>query len=219
MENYPYLFYYIFKYSGVIPVILGLFFWKRTVWPLRFIFLFLVVSYGFETYTFNLALQHKSNLCAMNIYNLAEHIIFTAYLLSIFEHRRSWQVYLGMAILLLLGCIYSIYFYGCDYYNTLAFTSVPIFYVIGSLIYLFQCIQKIQDERLDLNPHFYFATGALFYGASSFLVFITRLIFEDSSGLSAVIWRISWIARILFNIFIIAGVVIQIRIWKRPSPV
>lgn len=214
------VFHSLFKYSGLIPLLIGLFYMRRTVWPLRFIFLFLVVSFGFEEYTSRLAFKQLSNICPMNVYTLMEHSIFSAYLFTLFDGKWLRRIFLLLAAVVLLVCIGIIWMIGCDLYTSpIIYGSTALFYIIGVLIYLFQCIQHIQEERLDLNPHFYLATGMLFYGASSFLVLITNILFQESPDLSMALWQISWIARILFNIFIIAGVVIQIRVWKPPQPV
>lgn len=205
------LLYYIFRYSGLIPLLLGLFFFSRLDRSLRILLLFLTVSFVFELYTYQLYNKGTSNLCAVNVYVQIELLLFCLYFYLLFKDVRWRRVFAFSSSLVLLLCLIMTFFQDCNQYNTFVNGATAISLILTVLAYLWQVIQDVQTEQLDKNPHFYVAMGMLFYSASTLLVFLGVPLLSVDPDAGLMIWRISWLARILLNLFIFMAILIQVR--------
>lgn len=187
------------KYSLLLPIFMGLKYYKQLDKPFRLFLYFLIASLGFEIQASITRAIWKNNAPGKHLYVLVE---FMAFSMLYYMHLRK-----GSPMRRLIGinaCIFigiaiadATFVHGITKDNSLARGYSSAFIVLYTLIYFLQLFRKDEGRYLKDYPMFWICTGALIYFGNNTLYFTIRdlLLAKDT--------RTEWVAHMIhagFNI-------------------
>ncbi len=179
----------ISSYSGILPVIAGVFLVKgHSFWPFICFLITGILNDLFQTYSTNDIL---ANL-AMSVYSLFDILFLLWFTTQLFHIKMKWQIAIGTLVFTLWFIAYKMHVPLQANYSEGSRFFDPIFLTITSILAAIGLLKIIESPlRLEYNQYFGFYLGIFFY---NFSVFFTHIFLSDD------IAKEIWYLNALFNI-------------------
>lgn len=200
---------YLSQYSALLPIIVGLLFFKRIKeWHLWVIFFYCLYSFGNDyliIYRFKHHLTYKKFLF---IFTIIEYLAFTTFLWSMLKNKIIRNSLLIISILFTLFCLYPLLILPkIGNFDSVQTSIEAIVVIIFSLIYLFEEINKPQVSFIYSNYRFWVVIGMFLYMAGTFFLFVYASTIPLAEAQNY--WIINYISNILKNVLFALALVIH----------
>ncbi|MFQ5709956.1 MAG: hypothetical protein ACE5HO_21075 [bacterium] len=192
----------ISSFSILIPVFLGIFFFRRLAKDLKVFLLYLVFSLLVEIINFYLSLKDISNIWVFHFYTLAEYSLLV-WVFSFWQKRTELRRILrtsviGFALIWLTAKLFIEDLSSFDSFTA----SLEGILLVGISAYTLYELSKDEASIIYKVPRFWIASAILIYftGNMMILAFGNTIITEMEKA-----WTIQWIVNILTNLCYTGG--------------
>lgn len=200
---------YISIFSALLPIIVGLLFFKRLkpwhLWVIIFYGIYSFVNDEVIVYKLTNHLPYKRYLFTFTI---VEYLAFATFLWSVIKHPLVKKAIIITSIAFTLFCLYTLLIRPkIGNFDSVQTSIEAIVVIVFSLIYLFEEINKPQVAFIYSSYKFWIVIGMFLYMAGTFFLFIY------ASTLSAKevnnYWIINYISNILKNVLFALAMVVH----------
>lgn len=196
-----------------LPLLRGLFAWKKLVESQRIIYLLVIITFINDSLTIHLNRQSQNNLW---VYHFFVPLYFCV---LVYLYRKSLNslpvksvLYWCIGLFLVFSTTNSLFIQPLDSFNTNAITTSMVFYIILTIIYFYQLLAESLYTELERNPVFWLSAGVLLYNSGALILFILANYFlEEQRQLVMSFWSLN----IIFNILLIGFYTVAL--WVRPQ--
>jgi hypothetical protein len=181
---------YVVPFSGIIPLGIGLYKFRRLEPGLRIITCYLLLSVSCSVAGTLLASQNMNNMPVVHVYTFLELIVLSAFYLSIFRRSllRYLIIFLSPALLIFLvmdtllpGKIY--------HFNNNGKSLEALLIILCAVAYFISALDHTDNKAVKSNPSLaYINAGLLLYFSSSLILFIINTIDARYISISIVVW-------------------------------
>ena len=200
-------------YSIVLPILIGLFFYKYLKFSERIILSFLITVGLFDVLLFILSDLNINNLMFYQIYNKIEYVFIATFYLSTlkyyFRYKYIRSIYFTIFI---ISIIVSYYKYSMLNIDSISSTLVSLTFIFSAIVLLFKS-QFSENSNLLLSSTRLINITILFYYSTTFFIYLLSdwIILNQLESFQN-IWIINTIASLITNILF------TLALWKaRPQ--
>lgn len=212
----------IFFFCSFPSIILGAVYFARLSKPTRVLWVYLILSWVAEATSLYLAYQYsnsyfneRSNFWPQIM--LFFYTLYFYYALKIKPWNRLVPI-LGIGLILLLSG-YILFFSTFQTDNSPLTLGAAHFYLLfGVLVQFYQLISAIAQVNLTRHSQFYTNAGLLFYVALAVMGHVGVSLMGEYDQLGYLLWNISLVGWIIFNIFLLIAIILEIRKWDPSLP-
>lgn len=180
----------IVPFSILIPIIIGVFFYKKAKPEFRLLLYYLIVSGIINLVAITLQRYHITNLPLLHLYTIIEAVFILSYFRSIFKDPLIKKVLLFLIFLFPILCVLNFTFLQSIYsFNTYTRPLEAIMITFFCLFYLYKSGFK---ENWLQQPINWFNMGILIYFPVACIIFISSNYFTASSNatLKTMVWNV-----------------------------
>ncbi len=193
--------------SLLLPVLLGAVFFRSLTKPVKILYVFILISLGFEIWSTILFFQVESNLFLYHYYTIAEFTLLSVVYYYLFRKQNTRMILLAVSSVVIIYLCYSVFkspsFEKIDAINRLVESVVLLLYFMLYIVEIFGTSKSLFLER---NPYFILTVSLTFY----FLGTVYLFVFADS--LDNNVYLSSWVIHSILNI--ILNLSYSVVIWK-----
>lgn len=159
----------ISDFISIIPIIIGVFFYKSLSKEFKLLLYFLVVYFLLGLYSTWLSVLTKNNIYILNFVEILE--ISTICLIFFQINSQSYKRFL---MITLLGSAIFVGFWKFDFIEFAYFPYVlnRLSYVIIVFIYFHTLLSEISAKNILTHPPFWLCAGLVIYSTGSVLIFL-----------------------------------------------
>lgn len=152
--------------TTLLPLVLGISFWKRLTLPIKLVVLYCLLSILCDLIGIRLALLGANNAIVGSVFALGQLIILSLYFTYIFTgkliNHRLWPIQM-ISILSLSG--YALLLHDINNHvialRTMGIVSLMI--IIMCLGSFYRFLVRLHVPRIELDPHFWIVSGILLH--------------------------------------------------------
>ena len=185
----------------LIPLLAGIWQFKRLDRPMKMFFLLCVLSLIEVTAEYILSVKHINNSFLINYYFLIDSLFLSVVYLYSIEDKRTKRIILILAILFIVIWVLDSLIFAVpgQMNNEMAVTS-RIFIIVASIVIVLAVMKKTDSLLID-NPIFWVSTGYVLYSAGVLFVFgLSNELLKIGMLYFAVAWHINWSLAIVANL-------------------
>jgi len=217
--------YDFFFFSSVPSVGLLFLYFKRLSAPIRVLGLYLIASMIMELVSTYFIFVYNDSFFNIqcNYWPQISIFFYTLYFYFALERGKLHLTITALGILCIIGLTTFI-----SIFSTFTTDNSPVtlsvsnlFLLIGALAQFYQFIRSITEFNLERHPLFYVNGGLFFYAAIVILsqAGTTLLVLNNEDFLvGKTLWDISLVGWIIFNIFLLYAITLEIRQWNPSLP-
>ena len=177
--------------SSVLPVITGLYFYKRQHGILKILVVFFIFSCLTELLLYYLSSRAINNLWFVNIFFLIEYMVFSFVCAQFSGLKMIIRLSILFALLYTVAWVFTtFYIFNIYRFNNLIRTVESILLIFFSGVALYQISMDV-SVNLFKNPKFWFSAGILIYFSTNLIVFsIADMILDNRNPIIGNAWAI-----------------------------
>lgn len=162
--------------SVLLPILIGLFYYKRLTIPFRVLFYSILIFLGFEFVASITRIVYHNNMPGLHVFTIVQLIAFSViYYLDFQDNRVLKRLILVNVIIALFIAILDAFFVNdIWHHNTLSRSYCSASVVIYTLVYFYRLFQKDTTKYSWEFPMFWVSIGALIYSAINILYFMLK---------------------------------------------
>ncbi len=214
-----------FFFSSFPAIFLLALYFRRLSTPIRVLVFYLIASVIMElvsTYFINVYNDSLFNI-QCNYWPQTSIFFYTLYFYYALRAGKLNLFITGLGISCIVGLTaYIALFSNFTTDNSpVTFTVSNLFLLIGVLAQFYQFIRSIAEYQLAQHPLFYVNGGLFFYATTVILAQTgtTLLVMnEEDQTVGRFLWDLSLVGWIIFNIFLLYAITIEIRQWDPSLP-
>ena len=208
---------YITKFSQFcigIPLLVGLFFFRRLNRSQRLLFLLVLASCIVETIASMMtAYKFSNNLYVYNSYTIINlNIVFLIYL-ALFKPRTK-SVLTGFLILANgFALLNAIFLQPFNTFNSNTLVLVSVILLIMALSYFYRLMTDVKFHKLERDPLFWLSAGIIMYYSSATVLFIYSnhvIAYDPNDPNSELLFLASWGLNSIFNLILVTAYTITL---------
>jgi hypothetical protein len=198
---------YVAPATTLLPIITGIFYYKKLSRPLRTLTFFLLFSLLINVIGIAMAQRHQNNLPLLHFYTIFELLgVLFYYYQAIAEDRIRYWIKIIMVIFPILCVINFTFFQSLYEFNTYTRPLEAIIIIIFSFIYL-NSQKDTENENVVFTAGKWVSIGFLVYFCSSLFQFIFSNVVSKSApkDIKSLVWIIhATFVMIMYLFFYIA---------------
>lgn len=160
-------------FSVVIPLGIGIRFFRTYGNDLKALTFFLALSAIVEITSYYLWYEHRNNLPLLHLYTLIEFVflsyIYREHIASVIPRRVINAI---MVLFILFSVFNSLYIQSIYHFNTYARGIEIVLILFYAIVFVYALITRSDLTKLTRIPMFWVNTGVLLYYTTSFFVFL-----------------------------------------------
>lgn len=195
--------------SAILPLIVGVLSRSKLSKSTLVLIFFIAISFVTDILSFYAALSTGDNSVLVNVYCVVQTFLVGLYFINIPSVGKAvgkWH-----AILLSGGLIAIVYTYfllgSVVELNIRAVSISSLFIILHCGLYLIELMRNHIEERLATNPNFFITSSLFIYHSSVITIFLTFGYFDYNVAQD--LWNVKLVAYIVFNIFIVIGILVE----------
>jgi hypothetical protein len=188
----------ISNFSGLIPLVAGMYNYKRLSETFKIVAIFFIVAFGFDMALMLVRLLgYRNNLPFIHLFLLINLLVFAWIYYREFQSAVLKKITLILAMLVLIAVGYSAS-KGLITFPTVSYTSLSVACDILSLLFFYQLLNGTEFIHIEKQAMFWFNSAVIFYFGTNIFLF---MLYERSlsQNLSDV-WVIHDVTNLIANI-------------------
>jgi len=190
--------------SSLIPLIIGLIYYKNLNKPFKRLVCFFAFSVAMEFGANILANKIGNNMPLLHFFSLVEFAMFTYMFFKYFDINIK-QYYFLVAMFLLIAILDALFFNSIYKFNSLTRTLMCVTLIIASLYFYYSNIKSYKSLNLYTQPMYWFSTAVIIYFSINFFTFMMMSFFQTSYSDIALIGSkvhacVNVVANIIFTV-------------------
>ena len=193
------IFFQISSYSVVIPVILGILYFKNRTNALKILSAFVVVGLLTELINNICFYNQINNMPVFHVYTYIEFTVISSIFFLILESKRLKMTVIGLMLAFyIFSAINLIYWESLIDFNSNQFAVEALIIFTYCITYYSQLMKNPEIIHLENHPYFILVSGYFIYFSGTFTLFISskELLLTNNEGY----WMLNSILNTLLNI-------------------
>ncbi len=193
----------------IIPLIIGLFFYRKADDPIRLLIFYLGVVGLTEIVAQKFTHLYYNNAPVYHFFTVIQFAFFCLIYQSALKNRLSLVQTWGIIGIFAL-CAWLCAYYGQNIWSFNSYITAveSLLLMLLPLWYFYQVIQDLEIKYLEKTPMIWVSIGTLVYFASCFFIFLTYNYFVATGKIEATnsLWTLHSFFNILFYFFLSIGI-------------
>ncbi|MFZ4796769.1 MAG: hypothetical protein ACOYMA_04700 [Bacteroidia bacterium] len=161
----------ISQFSSIIPVIIGLFFYKKLNKSFKSLVWFLLFFVFMEYFAYWLAKELGNNMPLSHIFTVIEFGMLISVFTTYFKIQMKYY-YILLFLIVFIGIIDAFVLKKLTTFGGLTNLIASIFFTIAALYFYYNNINQTQNIDLYKQPMFWFSTSILIYFSINFYKYL-----------------------------------------------